>query len=198
MLSQFGSVFAVELDNTARKIANDKNITNVQHGKMPDELPFEDNMFDVTALFDVLEHIEDDKKSLELLYDKTKKNGYLILTVPAFPILWSSHDEQHHHKRRYKRTELINKVELAGFNLVYASYYSFWLFPIILSVRLISKLFESFRKSASKENKTLDIKTPSKFINGMLTKIFSSEAILLEKRKKLPFGSSIILIAQKQ
>ena len=100
LLSQYGEVYGVELDNFARNYASKRHIGPILPGSLPHEIPYQDNFFDLIALLDVLEHVEEDGLSLVQLHKKLKPGGYLLITVPAFPALWSAHDEAHHHKRR--------------------------------------------------------------------------------------------------
>lgn len=189
MLSKFGEVTGLEMDETARKFSQEQNIAQIKYAKMPNDIPVQDEEFDLIGLFDVLEHIEEDEETLKALYKKLKPNGKIILTVPAFPFLWSSHDTYHHHKKRYLIKELNNIVENSGFKIEYSSYYNFWLFPVIALVRLLSK----YQKEPSKYH----LYPPNRFFNYLLTKLFASESFLL-KKIKLPFGSSIILTATKK
>ena len=80
------------------------------------------------TLLDVLEHIEDDAGFLIKLNHRLKSNGRLLLTVPAFNILWSSEDDYAGHFRRYKLQEIISLTENAGFKVLYASYFYQFLF----------------------------------------------------------------------
>ena len=59
------------------------------------------NKFDLILLADVIEHIEDDKKTLNKLFDKLKPSGILIIFVPACQFLYSPFDNQIGHFRRY-------------------------------------------------------------------------------------------------
>lgn len=45
-------------------------------------LPFKNNFFDAVLLLDVLEHVEDDKKTIDEVYRVLKPGGILILTTP--------------------------------------------------------------------------------------------------------------------
>lgn len=84
-------------------------------------------------MFDVLEHVEDDRKSLEVLYEYLSENGKLILTVPTFDFLWTKSDEVQFHKRRYRKKELTNLLKNIGYRIDYSSYFNFFLFiPAIL------------------------------------------------------------------
>ncbi len=64
------------------------------------KLPF-CRQFDVIGLFDLLEHLPNDKQILHDLHCILKPHGILILTVPAHQSLWSDFDEMSHHRRRY-------------------------------------------------------------------------------------------------
>lgn len=189
MLSRYGQVEAMELDDQARKLAHAKGITRVLSGRLPDSVPYSREQFDLIVLLDVLEHVEDDKRTLAVLGDLLKPGGYLLVTVPAFPFLWSAHDEVHHHKRRYLLNELRDKVRNAGLELAYATYFNTLLFPLILGVRLLGRL----RMAKSESG---DLTMPPPLINRLLFTFFSCERFLLW-RWPLPFGVSVLAVARK-
>jgi SAM-dependent methyltransferase len=191
LLSSFGShVTGLEMEHDAAEIARSKSGKAVYIGSLPDQLPFSDESFDLIVLLDVLEHIEDDRGALASLTAKLKPGGFLIITVPAFSFLWGSHDESHHHKRRYRLNELVGKMQQCNLRPKYASYFNTWLFPVIALVRTIQKRFRFIQK-------TDDLSMPFPFLNRLLTGVMSSEKHIL-KRGKLPFGVSIMAIGQKE
>ena len=55
--------------------------------------PFEAR-FDLIGLFDVLEHLADDRRVLRDVRAMLAPGGRLVLTVPAHPELWSYFDEE--------------------------------------------------------------------------------------------------------
>jgi ubiquinone/menaquinone biosynthesis C-methylase UbiE len=65
----------------------------------------------------VLEHIENDHEALSQLYSKLQPGGILSIYVPAIPALFSELDRKVGHFRRYKKSELMEKVERAGFSI---------------------------------------------------------------------------------
>ncbi len=65
----------------------------------------------------VLEHIESDLDALKSIKKSIKPGGRLAIYVPALPMLFSDLDRKVGHFRRYKRRELISKVEAAGFTV---------------------------------------------------------------------------------
>ena len=70
------------------------------------KIPFADNFFDAVIVFDVFEHIENDHQAVREAYRVLKKGGTLFFIVPAFQILFSSHDKALNHQRRYSRKNL--------------------------------------------------------------------------------------------
>lgn len=79
-------------------------------------------------MMDVLEHIEDDSKFMEMVSDKLAINGILIITVPAFQKLFSFHNSYLLHFRRYKYETLLdillrNKFEVLSSHYFYTSLY---------------------------------------------------------------------------
>ena len=192
MLSSYGTLYAMEMDDGARALANAKGLVNVESGMLPANLPFAQQQFDLAVMFDVLEHVEQDFDALVALHHRLQPGGRLLLTVPAFELLWSAHDEMHHHKRRYSLAPLILLVERAGYKVTFASYINFWLFPLIALLRLLGRLSPGTRE----KQENAELKIPPAALNGLLERVFASEARLTD-RFRLPFGVSIILLSQK-
>jgi SAM-dependent methyltransferase len=72
---------------------------------------------DLVVAFDVLEHIEEDVGALSAWRSILDPRGWLVLTVPAGPELWSHRDDYAGHVRRYTREGLRETVEAAGFRV---------------------------------------------------------------------------------
>jgi SAM-dependent methyltransferase len=187
MLSHHGKVYGMELDETAQNFANDLKIGEIQPGFLPNNIPFPEQKFDLIVLLDVLEHLEEDTASLQALSAKLKPSGWLLITVPAYPWLWSKHDELLHHQRRYLLNNLRQIVGSADYNINFASYFNSVLFPVIAVALLLQKLFN---KGGNEQN------IPPKLINQILTFLFGIERYLIG-RLSIPFGVSILLLAQK-
>ena len=191
MLSAHGRVDAMEIDEIACALANQRQVTQVKNGSLPENIPFE-GKYDLIVILDVLEHLDNDLAALKALYAKLKPGAWLLITVPAYQFLWSQHDEINHHKRRYFLKNLQQVVRKANYELHYKSYFNTLLFPPIAALRLMSKLLLSNRRYQDRG----DLKMPSQFINRFLTLLFASEGYLL-RCTRLSFGVSILLIARK-
>ena len=125
-LQQFGKAQGIDCSPQAVEYTNmrmmQKNDAVVKLGRLPDEIPFDSEKYNIITLLDVLEHIDKDLKSLETVYSLLEKGGVLICTAPAYQFLWSNHDEILHHKRRYTLNELRSKLISAGFKIDKISY----------------------------------------------------------------------------
>lgn len=188
----FSSVTSLEYDKDCCDYLRNKGI-DVVEGSIK-ELPFEDNSFDLVCAFDVIEHVDDDRKAIDELYRVLKPGGCVFITVPAFMFLWSEHDVINHHSRRYTNHQL-NVLLNDRFKKKFNSYFNFFLFPAIASVRVLKGLFGSLegKKPARSD---LEIYKPSSLINRVLYKIFDFEKRILEKNK-LPFGVSIMYLGER-
>lgn len=156
------------------------------YGKLPYEVPFESESFDVVLTLDVLEHIEDEKGTLESLHALLRPDGHLIITVPAFPSLWSAHDMLNDHYRRYRRKPLIDLLQKSGFKVQCASYFNTFLFPAIALARKLNP------------NNEENLHPTKGWFNKLLTAFFAFEAKLIHLGLELPFGVSLIVIARKE
>lgn len=185
MLQKYGSLQAMELDDQARAWANARKLCQVEKGKLPHEMPFNDK-FDLICMLDLLEHIDDELATLRVVRERLKENGLLVITVPAFQFLWSRHDEVNLHIRRYHQKRLLEKCRQAGLRVEYSTYFNTFLFPLVAAVRLLNNLLG--REAGS------DIKLPPTAANKFLTWLFSSERFFLP-RFSFPCGVSILLVA---
>jgi SAM-dependent methyltransferase len=99
-----------------------------------------DNKFDTITVIDVLEHIKDDNKALKLISKKMKKNGKLIIVVPASPFLYGIRDKKLGHFRRYNIKQLRCLLDKSGFNI---QEIRFWntvgIFPYFISEKIFHK-----------------------------------------------------------
>ena len=75
--------------------------------------------FDVLLLLDVLEHVADDHGLLgTLVRENLCAGGYALISVPAWPLLFSSHDVRLRHERRYTPAAARVLVRGAGLEIV--------------------------------------------------------------------------------
>ena len=187
MLSRFGEVEASELDPIARKLASERLGSEVKEAALPDLSMFPADRYDLIALLDVLEHVPDDKGSLEAIMTRLKPGGALLLTVPANPWMWTAHDVAHHHHRRYRKGEIERLARNAGYEIALLSPFNSLLFPPIAAVRLVGKL-------TGKDDS--DDAMPGALVNKTLDTVFGLERSLIG-RIPMPFGVSLVAVLRR-
>lgn len=187
MLRGFGEVRAMEPDAPSRAYASERHGMTVDDGRLPDGAPYPPASFDAVCAFDVVEHVDDDAATVRALAKLLARDGYLVVTVPAYGWMWSAHDEAHHHKRRYGRPAVEQLFRDAGLEVVRASYFNSLLLPLAAGVRLVKRALGL---------KGEDDAMPPATVNRLLESIFGSEAGWL-RRRSLPFGLSIVVIGRR-
>ena len=139
------NITGVDNNDIAVSLAK-KNFPNLDIIK--GDIPFisMDKSYDLITLFDVMEHIPDDEKTMKFLDNILNPGGFLVMTVPAWPFLWSEHDQAVHHQRRYTKRSLIRLINnYPDLKIVKISYYNTILFPFIVLIRFFS-LIKYIRK----------------------------------------------------
>ena len=190
-MSRHGDVSAVDVSAAAiEHVRRHHPDVTTAVGGLPDVVRSLDGPFDVVTALDVIEHITDDVGALRAISDVMAPGALLICTVPALPLLWGPHDELNQHKRRYTRRRLVRALEDAGFEVAWASYFNFLLFPVIAGVRVVRRLLHRDGVAAS------DLDTDVGRLNGPLTRLFGAERYLL-RRTRLPIGVSLIAVAHR-
>jgi SAM-dependent methyltransferase len=154
-------------------------------------MPFKENYFDAILNLDVICHqyVNDDYGALTEIYRILKKNGKLIINVPAYNFLHSGHDEVVFTRHRYTKNELRIKLEGVGFIVERITYWNAFFFPLVAFFRIITKILKP-------NNHKSDLRALPQPINRLLTKIIIFEAKLLRKIN-FPYGLSIICVAKK-
>ena len=155
-------------------------------------IPFKENTFDLITTIDTIEHIENDQAALDELYRVLKPGGLIAVTVPAFMILWGSHDENQGHFRRYRVDDMRAKLQKSGFTILKATYAEFfWFFPLLI-LRKIKSLKDRFFPSPPSD----DFAILPNWINSILTTTIVYELPFL-KSFNLPLGVTMVVIGRK-
>lgn len=184
MLAGFGAVDAVELDAQARAVASDRLGRAVIDARLPELDGLNSGAYDLVAALDVVEHVENDVAALKGLARCLAPGGRILITVPAFPFLWSGHDVANHHFRRYTRATLRKAIADAGLKIEMLSWFNSLLFPLAVAQRTASKL-------TGKEGS--DDALPPAPLNAAFETVFRLERHLVG-RMSLPPGVSLVAI----
>lgn len=186
-LKDIGQVYGIDSAEEAIKYCKKRDIKTVSL-ENAESTKFPSNHFEIITLLDVLEHTNDEK-TLKEINRIIKPGGLVLITVPAFPVLWSRWDVILGHKRRYTRRSLSNILKNHKFKIIKISYmFSFLIFPVFLIRLLKSKIFQ--------KNYSSDFRLNNVFINFFLLKLSNLESFFISNLN-VPFGTTIICIAKK-
>ena len=150
-----------------------------------------DESCDAVTMFDILEHTKDDALVLEHVKQKLKAGGLIVITVPAFMMLWGQQDVVNLHYRRYTRKGLVGLLQQAGFEVKRATYFNAILFPPVALFRIAHRLLKKPEKHAGS-----DFDYSIGMGDGLLYALFASEKWLL-RYMNFPAGVSLFCVAQK-
>lgn len=190
VLKLFGTVDVLEIDPVGlERLRALAGVHDVFAGTVPCELP---RFYDVIGAFDVIEHIEDDRKAVLWILERLKPGGIFVATVPAFQWLFSDHDRVLGHHRRYSAA-VFNALIPEQFKVVSASYFNSVLFPAAVLSRiawLIRRQFVSNKtgKQPVPHGGKLDI---------LLHKLFQADVAAMRPDSRRRFGLSYYVCVKR-
>lgn len=189
-LQQFGEVWGIDASDQAIHIAKTRGLKNIRR-ESAEHTSFKNNYFDVITILDLLEHARD-RQVLQETYRISKKGGLVIITVPAYPWLWSTWDEILGHKRRYTKNSLETVLSNQHFQILKLSYcYSFLLLPAMI-VRVIKSFLYKDTQYPS------DFSVGNKLLHAFCGTLAAWERFIIIKLNiPLPFGLSLVAVCRK-
>lgn len=184
----FADIMGLDFSAVSQQWCAERGLPPVRIGDVCN-MPFADNQFDLVLATDIIEHVDDDEKALREIERVLKPGGKCLITVPAFRLMWSRHDETAHHKRRYLMKELVNKTVGAGLDVSHRYYFNFLLFvPIWLARKAVAFLGMKFDS---------DTEINSPVINWILHQVFKID-VLMAPWLNAPFGVSALVVAKSR
>lgn len=148
------------------------------------------------GLFDVLEHIEDDRAFVRQLTDIVRPGGFLYLTVPSFHWLWSTADVEAMHYRRYTRRSLATALA-GGFDVLYSTYLFERLVPMFMLMRVIPYRL-GLSRSREAHSYEREHAVGSVRLSDALARILGHEVAAIASGKSLAVGSSLLAVARRR
>jgi SAM-dependent methyltransferase len=189
-LAHHGDVSGIELSPEAAAVARARGPYDVRIGRL-EELPWDEETFDLVTCLDVIEHTPDDVVTLRELARVTKPGGWLLVTVPAYQALWSRHDEDNHHYRRYGRGPLRAAVLAAGWEVRRMTSFNSLLLAPAAAVRLAQRRRRRYAEYRH------DVNIGPVWLNGVLERPLRGEARWLSRGRTLPAGLSLLTVLQR-
>lgn len=136
---------------------------------------------DAVLSSNVLEHLDDDVGCLARLREALRPGGALAVYVPARQELMGSLDRSVGHVRRYSRSELRRKLNLAGFQVSWVRYRNLaGVLPWLVAGRLLGK-----RELGGGQLRVFD-------------RFVFPASQLIEARLQLPYGLNVAALARRR
>lgn len=183
----YPSRLGLEYDEQAATLAAEKSGVPVAVGSIT-ALPFADAALGAMISADVLPHrLVEPALALKEANRCLETGGILILNLPAYNWMYSAHDRHVHTARRFTRRQTIGLVEAAGFRVRHATYWNCFLFPLMAMRRMLT------RRSQGGS----DVRPYPGPVNWLFAAIVGIERRLIRHGISLPFGGSVLLVAEK-
>jgi len=185
VLGEFGSVEGIETDAS----------TLDPQGKWRQQIhvtPFEAPLpisgpYDLILFLDVIEHLDDPVGALALAKSLLAPGGAVLVTVPALPSLWTSHDDLNHHRRRYTRETLAAHLRQAGFAVERLRY----LFQSLVPAKIAVRMLEMVRGA-----KPAPPKVPLAAINTIAYGVARAEMVVMGPVSQWVPGTSLLAVGR--
>jgi SAM-dependent methyltransferase len=194
LLARFGRVTGVDASPLARDYCARRGLTRVLS---PEDWRRDGERYDLVTAFDVVEHVDDDVAFLRSLGERLLPAGRVLVTVPAYPFLWSTFDEMNHHRRRYTRGTLLWAMEEAGVRVEHATYMNTFLLPALAVSRLAERFRPAVPEDPAARARALEAWFHVGPLNGILEAVFAAERHWI-RRGSFPAGSSILAWGKRE
>lgn len=187
MLGRYGRAEGVDIAEQAVAFCHERGLDGVKLGAV-EQLPYDDESFDILTALDVIEHLDNDVAGLREIHRVLRSGGYVLVFVPAFMFLWGVQDDVSNHRRRYTMPGLLDAMKKAGFSVEWSSYSNISFFFPVLAVRTLMRWLRLRTETE------YGINIP--FMNRPFSQLFAVERFVFNPGK-LPFGVSAVCIAKR-
>jgi 2-polyprenyl-3-methyl-5-hydroxy-6-metoxy-1,4-benzoquinol methylase len=180
-LQRFGHVEGIEADESAVQAAG-KWRASIFAGELDGSFK-PAAPYDTILMLDILEHVPNPEVVLRHARALLKPNGQILITVPAFNWLWTTHDDLNQHFRRYTAAQMRRTVTTAGLAVNETTY----LFQSLVLPKAVVRLQERLVATSAHVPSI-----PGPKLNRALQVWFRAEHALASR---LPFGTSLMVVA---
>jgi SAM-dependent methyltransferase len=169
---------ALEYSDSVADVAKARGISAIRADAR--DLPLASGACGLVTAFDILEHIEEDYLAAAEIARVLRPGGAALIAVPCDMALWSAHDDEVGHVRRYDRSGLVSLMQKAGLSVEEVWSWNVLLRPVV-----------ALRRRSSTGS---DLGEVPPLVNGALTSIIVAERYL--PVRSLP-GVSLFLRASR-
>jgi SAM-dependent methyltransferase len=169
---------ALEYSDSVADVAKARGISAIRADAR--DLPLASGACGLVTAFDILEHIEEDYLAAAEIARVLRPGGTTLIAVPCDMALWSAHDDEVGHVRRYDRSGLVSLMRKAGFTIEEVWSWNVLLRPVV-----------ALRRRSSTGS---DLSEVPPLVNGVLTSVIVTERYL--PVRSLP-GVSLFLRARR-
>jgi 2-polyprenyl-3-methyl-5-hydroxy-6-metoxy-1,4-benzoquinol methylase len=144
------------------------------------------HQYSLILMLDVLEHLEEPVEALRHASRLLAEGGRLVVTVPAFMLLWTNHDVINHHRTRYTRATFRAAAARASLQIDAEPYWFQWMVLPKLATRAVERVFRVAPAPP---------RVPPTWLNGLLYALSRVERRVIGPLR-LPFGSSLVVVCR--
>lgn len=182
-------IISTDIEPASARFTKNAGIDKVFISDCGEGIPLSDNTIDLILMTDVLEHIENDSYVISECVRILKNKGFLLLTVPAYPSLYSSWDKWNRHYRRYNKVMILKLAHEHNLAVIKITHWNILGVPFAV-LRKFQDIFNPERdyKGFPRVPKVIDL---------FLRRVVSIENKVIQK-KSIPVGLSIVAVLQKK
>jgi 2-polyprenyl-3-methyl-5-hydroxy-6-metoxy-1,4-benzoquinol methylase len=184
-LRQFGEVEGIE---PAAELVDPNGPNRAQITVAPFDANFQPGKsYDLILLLDVLEHVDAPEQTLRQALSLLRSGGLVVVTVPAFKVLWTQHDRLNQHRTRFTKGSFDRVARASGMKIVASRYFFIWLFAAKLVLRVVEAILPP--------NPGIP-RIPSPAVNDLLYHLSCIEE-KFTRTLPIPVGSSLLVVGQR-
>jgi SAM-dependent methyltransferase len=185
-LTKFGEVEGVETNSSL--VAQNNRWKHQIHVAAFDATFQSNKQYSLILMLDVLEHLPNPTAYLRRAEELLHPAGNLLITVPAFSCLWTTHDDLNHHVSRFTKKSLSALISRTGLRIHDFRYFFHWMFPVKILIHYKEMCFR---------NDPVIPGIPPDNMNALLYRFSILEQTIFGAAS-LPFGSSLLAVCSKQ
>lgn len=184
-LCEFGEVEGIESDP---ELVDPNGPNRARITVAPFDAGFEPRKnYDLILMLDVLEHLDVPEQALRRAIALLKPGGIVVVTVPAFRLLWTNHDRLNRHRTRFTKRSFARLARASGMDIITSRYFFVWLAAAKLALRITEAIFRAHPRVP---------KIPSSGINEVAYRVSRAEE-KLDRLLHVPIGSSLLVVGKR-